>query len=165
MSFKLLYSGEDIRAAAQNIANKLTEAISGEKAVIIGVLSGGAFFCTDVAKAMGCEVEVDFVRIKSYDGTCAGDIKLICDVCTDIAGKNVIIIDDIADSGASLEFLAKRYSAAKSITTVTMLKRGKSKFAPDYSAFTLKSDAFVIGYGLDYNGLYRNLDGVYEFEH
>lgn len=165
MNFKLLYSGEEIRAAAKNIAKKLTETMSGKKSVIIGVLSGGAFFCTDVAKAMGCEAEVDFVRIKSYDGTRAGDIKLLSDICTDIAGKNVVIIDDIADSGASLEFLAKKYSAAKSVTTVTMLQRGKSKFSPDYSAFTLESDAFVIGYGLDYNGLYRNLDGVYDFEH
>lgn len=164
MEFKKIYSGAEIRSAACDIAANLERTFGDEKIVLVCVLSGGAFFFSDIARAYKREAEIDFVRVKSYNGTQAGEIELVSDVRTECAGKHVVIVDDIADSGATLNYLSERFAAAKTVSTVTMIVRANTNFEPDYHAFTIERDEFLVGYGLDYNGLYRNLDGVYALE-
>lgn len=157
-------SGDQIRARAKEIAAEIDRDNVGSDRplVCVCVLRGAAMFYCDVIKYLKSEIRCEFVSVRSYDGTKACEPVLIQD--TEIQkGANVVIIEDIVDTGATVAFMKKRFLSrgANSVKLCTMLARKEG--VADYIGFVFDTDKFFIGYGLDYNQSYRNLDGVFEF--
>ena len=159
----IMYTREQIEARIRELGKELTEKFRGEIPLMICVLRGAAFFFTDLCKEMDCLMDMDFIAASSYfKGTkSTGAIRLDKDSNIDMEGRHVIIVEDIIDSGLTLEYLVKLFQTRnpKSITTVTLLDKEvvkPNRFHVDYYGFRIP-DEFVIGYGLDYADYYRNL--------
>jgi hypoxanthine phosphoribosyltransferase len=152
-----------VRALAHELSKKFEN--RPQPPVMICVLNGAYMFFTELSKDMGCDVEVDFVRVKSYDGQDnSGGVQLVKDIETDIAGRDIVIIDDISDTGATFQYLGDMFyeRGPKSITTVALIIKPKTKHLPDYHVFELPNDCWAVGYGLDDNGLKRNYRNIYD---
>ena len=159
----VMYSREQIAERVRELGKELSEKFKGETPLMICVLRGAAFFFTDLCKEMDCLMDMDFIAASSYfKGTkSTGAIRLDKDSNIDMAGRHVVIVEDIIDSGLTLEYLVRLFRTRnpKSITTVTLLDKDVDKpnrFHVDHYGFKIP-DEFVIGYGLDYADYYRNL--------
>lgn len=160
---KILASEEQIRRRVEAIGRQITLDYAGKEPVFVGVLKGCFMFMADLMRACDVTCTVDFMVVSSYGaGTVSsGAVEIVKDLSHDIAGKDVIIVEDILDSGNTLSYL-KRYMSARepaSIRIVTLLDKPERRTADveaDYVGFTIP-DAFVVGYGLDYDQKYRNL--------
>tara|TARA_Y100001938_G_scaffold131804_1_gene189326 strand:- start:600 stop:1124 length:525 start_codon:yes stop_codon:yes gene_type:complete len=160
---------EEILKRVAAIANQInTDYKNINDVVIVCVLKGAVNFFSDLSLMLDIEAEYDFIGLSSYEGTeSSGKIKITTPL-PDLTDKNVILIEDIVDTGLSMNYLNQYLTAMtspKSISVCTFLdkpSRRKVYFRPDYTCFTI-DDLFVVGYGLDYNQKYRNLDyvGVY----
>ena len=162
-----IYLSKDrIDTRIKEIAIQLSNRFSNECPVIIGVLNGSFMFLSDLVRLFDFECEIDFVKANSYVGKeSSGKVKLHKDVSIDINNRRVIIVEDIIDSGLTIEFLYKHILSfnPKDITIVTLLSKKnnyKLNFKIDFIGFEIDSD-FVVGYGLDLNHKYRNLDSLY----
>lgn len=155
----------DIVARVAHVAQQISvDHDSPLPPVMICVLNGAYQFFADLTSMMSIDCEVDFIRIKSYDGRDnSGGTKLIKSLETDLKGKTVYIVDDILDTGATIIEALSHVNGRmpKSVKVVTLLKRRGSKMQPDYCAFEI-GDEFVYGYGLDDNKLKRNLMDIYK---
>ncbi len=168
MSFPELISKESIQVRVKELAEKITNDFSGEEVVVVGVLKGSFIFCADLIREMNLPVILDFISVSSYEGTeSTGELKINLDIKTNIEGKNVILVEDIIDTGLTISSLIERFEGLnpKSLKVATLLykpARIKHKVEIDYLAFEIE-DHFVIGYGLDFNGLYREIPyvGIY----
>ena len=164
---KVLISEEEIKTAVKALGKKLTEDYKDKDNVtIIGVLKGSCVFMVDLIREIDLPVSIDFMSVSSYgSGTkTSGVVKIIKDLDTNIEGKNIIIVEDILDSGMTLSYLINLLGERNpaSIKIVTLLDKPERRMVdlkPDYTCFTVP-DAFVIGYGLDYDEKYRNLPYV-----
>ncbi len=154
------------------IAEQISEDYAGESIELVCVLKGGVVFMVDLAKKIKVPVTMNFMDVSSYgDGTeSTGEIKILMDLDGPIEGKNVIVVEDIIDSGRTLHCLVEILSnrKPKSLKICTLLDKPDRRVSAvdvDYTGFTIP-DAFVVGYGLDYAQRYRNLDyiGVISFE-
>ena len=160
---KILFTEEQIRQRAAEIGRQIAEDYAGEPVYLVGTLRGAVVWMADIMKAIPNEKEVDFVMASSYGSgtTNTGVVKIKKDLEGDIYGKNVIIIEDIVDTGTTLKHL-KAYFAdrnPKSIRICTLLDKPSRRIADiqaDYIGFEIEN-LFVIGYGLDYDQKYRNL--------
>ncbi len=160
---KVLASEDDIRARIKELGARITEDYKDKEPVFVGVLKGCFLFMADLVRACDVRCTVDFMVVSSYGaGTISsGAVEIVKDLSHDIAGRDVIIVEDILDSGNTLSYL-KRYMNARepaSIRIVTLLDKPDRRTADveaDYIGFTIP-DAFVVGYGLDYDQRYRNL--------
>ena len=159
----ILIDEETIQKRITELADELYETYGDEKVVFICTLKGAVFFTCDLLKKYKGRAFVDFLRVSSYDGDhSTGKVSLNLSVSEDsIKDQNVIIMEDIVDTGRSIDFLYDYIGkmSPKTLTTCTLLyKEEKStvKNKPDYVGFKI-DDLFVIGYGLDYNQEYRNL--------
>ena len=160
---KVLASEDDIRARIEELGARITEDYKDKEPVFVGVLKGCFLFMADLVRACDVRCTVDFMVVSSYGaGTISsGAVEIVKDLSHDIAGRDVIIVEDILDSGNTLSYL-KRYMNARepaSIRIVTLLDKPDRRTADveaDYIGFTIP-DAFVVGYGLDYDQRYRNL--------
>ncbi len=159
----IMYSCEQIQARVKELGRELTEKFRDKKPLMICVLRGAAFFFTDLCKEMDLLMDMDFIACSSYfNGTkSTGTVRLVKDSGIDMTGRDVIIVEDIIDSGLTLEYLVKLFETRNpaSITTVALLDKEVNKpdrFNVDYYGFKIP-DEFVIGYGLDYADYYRNL--------
>ena len=159
----VMYTREQIAARIKELGRELTEKFRGKTPLMICVLRGAAFFFTDLCREMNLMMDMDFISASSYfKGTkSTGTVRLVKDSSIDMAGRDVIIVEDIIDSGLTLEYLVKLFQTREpnSITTVTLLDKDVNKpdrFIVDYYGFKIP-DEFVIGYGLDYADYYRNL--------
>lgn len=159
----VMFTREQIAARIQELGKELTERYGDKKPLMICVLRGAAFFFTDLCKEMNCMMDMDFISASSYFGKTksTGTVHLVKDSSIDMSGRDVIIVEDIIDSGLTLEYLVKIFETRNpaSITTVTLLDKDVNKpnrFHVDYYGFKIP-DEFVIGYGLDYADYYRNL--------
>lgn len=162
---RVLYSQEDIAQAAKRVGQQLAEDYAGRTPVIISVLKGAVLWTVDVMRYMQY-AEVEFIDVSSYHGGVAssGMVDLVVDLQTDIKDRDVIIMEDIVDTGRSLQFmkdlLAKRGAASIKVASLLDKKDGRVVDAKvDYIGFDVPK-AFVVGYGLDYKQLYRNLPYV-----
>jgi len=163
-----LYGQGTIRNRTRTIANFISEDYESiDDIVLLCVLKGSVNFFSDLSLMLDIDVEYEFVGLSSYEGTAStGDIKLTTKL-PDIKGKNVIIVEDIVDTGRSIEYLKKLIEPdAADVKVCTLLNkpsRREVNVEPDYTVFEI-DDLFVVGYGLDYNEKYRNLSyiGVYE---
>ena len=156
---------KEIHKRIRSLAVELNKKYDGEDIVIIGVLKGSIMFLSDLLKNLHIKCKRDFVTVSSYEGTeSTGNIKLKQDITTNIENKNVLIIDDIIDTGLTMEFLVNLLQKRnpKSITTCVLLdkpSRRVNNYKVDYSAFTIP-DKFVLGYGMDFNDYYRNIPSI-----
>ena len=160
---EILFSEEQLSSRVNEIARQITQDYQGKEIVLISVLRGSFVFMADLCRRIDLPCTVDFMAVSSYgDGTTTtGAVKINKDLSRDIAGRDVIIVEDILDSGVTLSYL-KNYLAGRkpaSISIVTLLdkpSRRRADIKADYSGFEVE-DAFVVGYGLDYAEKYRNL--------
>ena len=156
-------SEEEIRRRVEELGRQITADYAGKEPLFVGVLKGCFMFMADLVRACEVDCTVDFMVVSSYGGgtSSTGAVEIVKDLSKDIAGKDVIIVEDILDSGNTLSYL-KRYMSARnpaSIRIVTLMDKPERRTADvtaDYVGFTIP-DAFVVGYGLDYDQKYRNL--------
>lgn len=161
---KVLVSEEQIQAKVREFAKILSEEYKDKNPIFVGVLKGVVMFFADVVRNVTIPCEMDFMCISSYGGTSTtGNIMVKKDVSADIKGRHVVILEDIYDTGNSLEFVHK-YLLEKqpaSLKICTLLDKPERRrpgvtLQPEYVGFTVPNE-FVVGYGLDYDEHYRNL--------
>ena len=166
---KLLISESQIKKRIKVLANKINEDYEGKNPIFIGILNGCYVFMADLLREIELDVEVDFVKIRSYEGdSSTGTIKFRKDISANINGRDIIIVEDIIDSGFTINFLVNRLrnSGPKSVAVATALFKNevaKLDFDVDYVGFEIPPE-FVVGYGLDYNEKYRHLKDVMVME-
>ncbi|MFA6238227.1 MAG: hypoxanthine phosphoribosyltransferase [Bacteriovorax sp.] len=164
----VLISKESIESRVKELAEMINRDYKNQEIVIVCVLNGSFIFCADLARHIDVPVHFEFVSLSSYEGTeSTGAVSFRLDVKQSLAGKNVIIVEDIVDTGLTISFLLKhmKLSNLKSLKLCSLLlKRARLKIEVpvDYLGFDVE-DKFVIGYGLDFDGRYRELPyiGVY----
>lgn len=172
-SVRVLLSEEEVDAKIYEIAEKINKDYAGKEVHLVSILKGGVFFTCELAKRLTMPVSLDFMSVSSYgsDTKSSGVVKIIKDLDQSIMGKNVIIVEDIIDSGRTLAYLIENLKQREpaSIELCTLLdkpeRRVKKQVQVKYVCFTIP-DEFVVGYGLDYDQRYRNLPyiGVVEFK-
>ena len=166
---KLLLSESEIKKRVKELADTISDDYKDKSPIFIGILNGCYVFMADLLRELSIGVEVDFVKIRSYDGdSSTGTIKFRKDISADIDNRHVVIVEDIIDSGFTINFLVNRLkeSGPKSVSVATVLykkKVAKLDFEIDYVGFVIPPE-FVVGYGLDYNEKYRNLKDVMVME-
>ena len=160
---KILFSAEEIQARVQELGAKITSDYQGKKLVVIGLLEGAAWFVTDLTRSVNLPMRIDFMVASSYgNGTeTSGAVKVKLDVTEDLRGKDVLVVDDIIDSGVTFAAIVKILGThgCNSIKTCALCDKAERRvngFECDYVGFHIP-DEFIVGYGLDYAGDYRNL--------
>ena len=168
-----LLSEEEVARRVQELADQINGDYDGRELTVVGILKGAVFFTCELAKRLTMPVTMDFMAVSSYgSGTeSSGSVKIIKDLDLPIEGRDVLIVEDIIDSGYTLSYLKSFFFffEPKSIRLCTLLnkpeRRVKKEVAVDYEGFCIP-DQFVVGCGLDYDQKYRNLPyiGIVEFE-
>ena len=162
-------SKDDINNRLKEMANQLSEKYCDECPVIIGILNGSFVFMADLIRKIDFECEIDFMKVNSYVGKeTSGKVQLEKDININIDNRRVIIVEDIIDSGLTMNYLHKHISAynPKDITIVTLLSKNNNhtlNFNIDIVGFKITSE-FVVGYGLDLDQRFRQLDSLYTLE-
>ena len=159
----VLYTQADIANVCEEIGKQLTEEYKGKNPLVIGVLKGALPFMADLIKHIDTHLELDFMDVSSYgSGTrSSGEVKIVKDLDAQVEGRDLLIIEDIIDSGLTLSYLVDlfKYRKANSVKVVTLLDKPENRSAKvkaDIIGFEVPNK-FVVGYGLDYNQRYRNL--------
>ena len=159
---RVLLSEEVILEKVHEVGKKISEDFAGKEPVFVGVLKGCCVFMADLMRCVSINCSVDFMAVSSYSGTTStGAVRIDKDLRSDIGGKHLILVEDILDSGVTLNYL-KNYLLVRqpaSVSIVTLMdkpSRRKADVYADYSCFEVP-DEFVVGYGLDYNEKYRNI--------
>ena len=167
-----LISEEDVAKKIAEMGAQISKDYEGESVYLLCILKGGVFFTTELAKHITVPVNIDFMSVSSYGGetVSSGIVRIVKDLDTPIEGKNVLIAEDIIDTGRTLAYLMEhlKQRKPKSLKLCTLLDkpdRCVSDVKVDYTGFEIP-DEFVVGYGLDYDQRYRNLPyvGVIEFD-
>ncbi len=164
---RVLISEEEIKAKIQELGSILSQEYADKDPIFVGVLKGVVVFYADMVRAITVPCQFDFMWISSYSGTnSTGQMQVKRDVSADIKGRHVVILEDIYDTGNSLDFtyrhlLSKEPASLKICTLLDKPERRKPgiTLVPDYVGFTIPNE-FVVGYGLDFNEHYRNLPYV-----
>ena len=163
---KILVTKEEIREAVVKMGKQITKDFEGKDIVFIGILKGAVVFYADLMREIDLPLRTDFMAVSSYGSATktSGVVKVVKDLDRDITGKDVLIVEDIVDSGVTLSYLKqlRRGRGAASISIVTLLDkpaRRRVDLKADYSCFEIP-DEFVVGYGLDYDERYRNLPDI-----
>ena len=160
---KVLYSEEQIRTRVRAMGDTLYEQFKDRNPLFLGVLKGSFIFMADIVRACQIKSDIEFIAVSSYqNGTSSsGVVQITHDLQQDITGREIVVIEDILDSGNTLYFLKNYFltKGAKSVTVVTLLDKPARRKAPIHAAYAgfEVPDAFVVGYGLDYAEKYRNL--------
>ena len=158
----LLLTADQIRERVAAIGAEITRDYAGRRPVLVGVLKGSLVFMADLCRAIDLPVEVDFMSISSYgDGSSAGVVRILKDLDVPISGRDVILIEDIVDTGLTLTYILNTLRARQpaSLEVCGLLDRSVRRIIEvpvRYKGFDIP-DEFVIGYGLDFAGNYRNL--------
>jgi hypoxanthine phosphoribosyltransferase len=162
-------SAQEVQARVHALGAALQNSLSDDVPLFISVLNGSFIFTSDLVRAFEHPCEITFVKLASYAGThSTGDVQTIMGLDKDIAGRHLVVVEDIVDTGRTLHFFLQQLWAQHpaSITTVGLLRKPEAAQFPvkiDLVGFDIE-DKFVVGYGLDYNGLGRNLKGIYVLE-
>ncbi|MCB6994333.1 hypoxanthine phosphoribosyltransferase [bacterium 210820-DFI.6.37] len=160
---EIMITQEQIQQRAKEIGRQITADFQGEEIVLIGILRGAVLWMGDIMKNVDLDMTIDFMAVSSYGASTksSGVVKIIKDLDSDIEDKHVIIVEDIVDSGTTLNYL-KHYLEnrnTKSVRICTLLDKPSGRkvdIQADYSGFQVE-DLFIVGYGLDYDQKYRNL--------
>ena len=169
---KVLLSEEEVDSKIKEIGEQISKDYEGRQVHLVCVLKGGSFFMCELAKRITVPVSLDFMSVSSYgsDTKSSGVVRIVKDLDEPLKGKDVIVIEDIVDSGHTLSYLLEMLKNREpaSLRLCTLLDKPERRVADvhvDYTVFQIP-DEFVVGYGLDYDQKYRNLPyiGVVEFE-
>jgi hypoxanthine phosphoribosyltransferase len=166
-SFEKYILNTDIQAKVTELAQRINTELKGKKPLFVVVLNGAFIFASDLLKQVTIDCEIAFVKLSSYQGTqSSGVVQQIIGLDLDIKGRTIVVIEDIVDTGLTLEsFLATLQAMEPAEVKVAscLLKPEpfKSKFPVDYLCFSIPNE-FVVGYGLDYDGLGRNSADIYK---
>ena len=164
-----LFSEQTIETRVKQLAAEINADFAGKAPILIGVLNGSFIFMADLVREISIECEVDFIKISSYEGASSqGTVHLLKDISADITGRDIIIVEDIVDSGLTMNFLMSRLEGAgpTTISVATLLFKkevARLTFELDYVGFTISKD-YVVGYGLDFDQKMRNLKGIYRLD-
>ncbi len=163
---KVLLTEEQLNEKVKELGARISEDYAGKKLLMVGILKGSVVFMADLMRAVTCKAAIEFMAVSSYGSgvKTSGVVKIIKDINIPLEGWDVLIVEDILDSGMTLSYLSKyiKDKGANSLKIVTLLdkpERRKVEVYPDYFGFVVP-DEFVVGYGLDYDEKYRNLPYV-----
>jgi len=165
LKYTPLYNQDIIRKRVEELGKKITKDYAGESLVVVGVLKGAFIFVADLVRSIDLPVSVEFIGVSSYSGTeSTGAVRLTYDLTADIKGKNVLLVEDIIDTGHTIDYLleALNVRGPKSLKVASFLSKPEAHqmhHAIDYIGFEISKE-FVIGYGLDLDQFYRNLPYV-----
>ncbi|MFQ6016447.1 MAG: hypoxanthine phosphoribosyltransferase [Anaerolineae bacterium] len=164
---EVLLTAEEIRAKTVELARQISEDYRGKDLLLVCILKGGMMFLADLIRAIDIPLEIDFMAVSGYGGKrtrFSGVVRILMDLETNIEGRNVLIVEDIIDTGRTLNYIrqnlkTRRPASLKICTLLDKPARRELDIPLDYVGFTIP-DRFVIGYGLDYDEIYRNLPFV-----
>ena len=165
-NLELLFSSKEIESTVEKLGKKISENYKGKKLLVICVLDGAFIFFSDLVRHLSLDISIDFIKVSSYkDETTNSEIELIHSISSTIYNKNVIIVDEIADSGLTLEFLKNHLnkfnpSSIQICVLINKMERRKIDIDIEYSGFIIQ-EGFLVGYGMDYKNSGRNLPEVY----
>lgn len=164
---RALLRADEIQERVKSLAAEISRDYGHGNPLIVAVLKGAFVFLADLIRYMDSPVEIEFIRLASYGPKTqpSGEVKTVSDLVTPVEGRDVLIVEDIVDTGYSLEFLTRllRERGAKSVRTCSLLDKPSRRVADvtlDYIGFVIP-DVFVVGYGIDYSEHYRNLPDIY----
>ena len=167
MSPKILFSRTTIQKRVQELAGQISSDYAGRELVVIGILKGAFIFMADLIREISIPCNIDFVRVASYGASSenSGKVVMTKDIETSIKGRDILIVEDIVDTGLTLQYLVewlkeRNPHSLKICVFLDKRKRRKVSFEADYVGFTI-DDGFVVGYGLDFNEQYRFFPDVY----
>ena len=160
---RILISQEEIQVRCKELGKELTEIYQNTNPLVVGVLKGAVPFMADIVRSIDTYLELDFMDVSSYGNATvsSGEVKIVKDLDTNVEGRDLLIVEDIIDSGRTLAYLVDlfKYRKAKSVKIVTVLDKPEGRVVnieADYVGFNVPNE-FVVGYGLDYAEAYRNL--------
>jgi len=167
---RILVSEAELNARVGELGRAIARDYAGESPILVGVLQGAFLFMADLIRAIPIDLTTDFIGVSSYasGGKASGQVRLVSDLSMPIEGRQVLIVEDIVDTGLTLSYLKRNLEARhpKRIQTcvlVDKIERRQVEIELDYVGFTIPN-VFVVGYGFDYGGLYRNLPYIAELE-
>ena len=172
MQIKELISKQELEGKVRELGKQITNDYEGEEVTLVGLLRGSVVFLADLCREIDLEVKIDFMNVSSYGNSMESsrDVKILKDLDDSIKGKNVIIVEDIIDTGYTLDLVISmlKERQPKSLKIATLLDkpaRREINMDIDYVGFVIP-DAFIVGYGIDYSQKYRNLNyiGIVEGE-
>lgn len=162
-SFDVLISSEEIAEKVEALAAAIRKDMAGAPILLVGVLKGSFLFIADLARRLGCDVTIDFIQVSSYGSgkSSSGVVQIKKDLDVNIEGRNVLIVEDIVDTGKTLEHLRELLGTRrpKSLQVVSLLRKPEAaqvETSVEYVGFDIPNE-FVVGYGLDFDERYRNL--------
>ncbi len=167
LDLRILYSGERIASEVSRLAAEISAFYADKDLLVVVVLKGAFFFAADLLRALRIPVQVDFLSLSSYDGQLStGNVTLKRDLATDVAGRDVLVVEDIIDTGLTLAFLTDllRQRGVRSLRVCTLIDKKRHRAAevtPDYLGISC-DDGFLVGYGLDLDERLRELPAIYE---
>jgi len=160
---KPLFTKSEIQKRVQELGEKISEDYKGKDLILVGVMKGAFVFLADLARNIRLPIVVDYLGLSSFDSRSKGRgaVRISSDLNMNIAGKHVLVVEDIINSGLTMEYVTKSLKARdpKGIKVCTLLdkvEKRRTNFKADYVGFTIP-DRYVVGYGLDYQDQYRNL--------
>ena len=160
---RILISQEEIQVRCKELGKELTEIYQNTNPLVVGVLKGAVPFMADIVRSIDTYLELDFMDVSSYGNATvsSGEVKIVKDLDTNVEGRDLLIVEDIIDSGRTLAYLVDlfKYRKAKSVKIVTLLDKPEGRVVnieADYVGFNVPNE-FVVGHGLDYAEAYRNL--------
>jgi hypoxanthine phosphoribosyltransferase len=167
ISKQILFSRDEIQKRVREIASQISRDYAGRELVVIGILKGAFIFMADLVRGISVPCKVDFVRVASYGASSesSGKVVMTKDIETSIKGRDILIVEDIIDTGLTLQYLVswlkeRSPNSLKICVFLDKRKRRKVTFEADYVGFTI-DDGFVVGYGLDFNEQFRFFPDVY----
>jgi hypoxanthine phosphoribosyltransferase len=163
----VLFNPDELEQKVKELGKKISQNFAGEALLVVGILKGAFIFMADLVRAIDLPVAIDFMDVSSYgmSSLSSGEVRIIKDLDFSIQDKNVLIVEDIIDTGLTLNYIVEilKKRDPKSVSICCLLdkpSRRKSSIKPDYVGYTI-ADEFVVGYGLDYAEKYRNYPAVY----
>lgn len=166
----ILLSEEQIKSQVAVVGEKITKDYEGKKLYVLSLLRGSFIFAADLVRAIDVPTVIGFMTTSSYghSETSTGTVKVVNDIPDNIEGYDVLIVDDIVDTGITMDFVVNHVKklGANSVKTCVLLdkpSRRKVDITPDYSCFEIE-DLFVVGYGLNYGDYYRNVPYIFNWE-
>lgn len=167
-NYKTLFSQEALAKQVTKLGQQISQDYQGKQIIVVGVLKGSFIFVADLIREMTCSLSVEFIGVSSYKGTkSTGHVKITQDLTHDIKGKHILLVEDIVDTGRTLDYLiellkVREPASLKVCSLLSKPHKHDMKNKVDYVGFNIQ-DQFVIGYGLDLDGNYRQIPYVAEF--
>jgi len=166
---RVIISQTELQARIAELGAELARDLAHERPIMVGVLQGAFLFMADLIRATPIDLTTDFIGVASYAGSkSSGQVRIVSDLSVAIEGRHVVIVEDIVDTGLTLTYLkrtleARRPRSLRVCVLVDKVERRKVDVPLDYVGFTIPN-VFIVGYGFDYDGLYRNLPHVAALE-